>query len=88
MASQSVVHGETMAKFQGIRRRAMQNLAKPAGCGYKHARRCSNQGDLHDVVLFADRSCASVAYAGCLYRPLTAFFDSIDRADGPTLRSQ
>jgi hypothetical protein len=39
--------------------------------------------DLHDYVLFADRTRASEAFAGCLCRPLRALSDSIDRADIP-----
>jgi hypothetical protein len=41
---------------------------------------------LHDYVLFADR--ARVSEAGCPLRPLTAFFDGIDRAVGPIVITQ
>jgi hypothetical protein len=44
--------------------------------------------DLHDFILFADRPRASEANAGCIFRRLTAFFDSFDRADCPTLSSK
>ena len=44
--------------------------------------------DLHDFVVSADRSDASEVHAGCPRRRLTAFFDSIDRADGPILSSR